>query len=291
MIFSNKMIFSAIMSVGLIFSSCSSAKNRAMFVTDVHSRAAKLYDGANKEIAAGNFGAAKTMLESAYSLATAIDDEELLCRICVSSYNCRISAKDSEADAIFSEKSADDLLYEAKMYADFSGNPELAAVIAIFEAKGTISLGKDKNALKNHIDLIQNRAKKLKKSPFYLALSYRTQADLYFRLDDFASAANLYEKAASVHTKNRYLSEIGTDWYYAALSHSRAGNKADAIRAIQNALKYDKDAENISAIASDYSAYSKILLKGNPSAEEKSKAQKALERAEKIKAAAKSAEE
>ena len=47
---------------------------------------------------------------------------------------------------------------------------------------------------------------------------------------------------------------------------STGGN--DSTTAIQNAIKYDKDAENTIGIALDYKAYSKILLRGSPSEEE-----------------------
>ena len=46
--------------------------------------------------------------------------------------------------------------------------------------------------------------------------------------------------------------------------------------------KYDKDAENTCGIASDYLAYSKILLKGNPTEEEKKLAEEVEKWSEKI---------
>ena len=85
----------------------------------------------------------------------------------------------------------------------------------------------------------------------------------------YDAAQKNFAEAARIHTNDRYLVEIGLDWYCLARAYSLGGKKSDAISAIQSALKYDKDAENTSGIASDYIAYSKILLKDNPTDEEK----------------------
>lgn len=226
---------------------CSSAKNKAMFVTDIHSRAAKEYDAANKEISQGNFEEAERLLESSYNMATSIDDIELLSRICIAKYNLKLLYSDEEE-----KKEAEKFLIEAKEYAFWSENDELLYIISIFEARGAIKLEKDSLTLKEYITKLDKDRKKLSKSPFYLALSYRTSADLYFKTEDYSFAASLYEKAALIHTKNRDLDEIGLNWYYAAISYSKAGEKEKGLESIQNALKYDKDAENISAIIADY---------------------------------------
>lgn len=57
---------------------------------------------------------------------------------------------------------------------------------------------------------------------------------------------------------------------------SLAGEKQTAAQEIDIALKYDKDAENTSAIAADYFAYGLILVKGGCSDSEKERARKSM---------------
>jgi len=54
------------------------------------------------------------------------------------------------------------------------------------------------------------------------------------------------------------------------------------VSAIENALKYDRDAENSLALSLDYLAYSKILLKGEPTESEIKKAKELENISEKI---------
>ena len=122
---------------------------------------------------------------------------------------------------------------------------------------------------KNYVSMLEKVKSSILKEPYYLAYLARTTGDILMASEDFESARKSYEKAAKIHTKERYLLEIGLDWYCAARASSQNGQKTEAIAAIQNALKFDRDAENTKGIASDYMAYSKILLKGNPSEEER----------------------
>lgn len=88
--------------------------------------------------------------------------------------------------------------------------------------------------------------------------------------------------AAENHTKSRYIYEIGLDWYNAARTSSLFGDKSGDISSIENALKYDRDAENSAAIPVDYLAYSKILLKENPSEEDVKKFKPLKELSERV---------
>ena len=121
---------------------------------------------------------------------------------------------------------------------------------------------------------LRNAEKALAKEPYYLAHSYRAFGDVYIRSKKYDLAVENYSKAAAIHTKNRYLFEIGTDWYGAARAYSLSGKKAEAISAMENALKYDRDSENSSAIAFDYFALAKIQMKGSVSVDDKKNARK-----------------
>ena len=256
------LIFSA------IIASCSSAPKRTMQISSNYQKASNRYEKANAQLITGEFNNAGANLSQAYDIAVCIDSEELLCKICLSAVVYKSSAKESAQ--FFTDKTESDLLKEAKQYASYSENNLLLQICKIYEAKifGT----------EEYIKELESIEKNLSKEPFYQGYLFRTLGDLYSNKKDYATAAVEYKKAAEIHTKNRYLYEVGLDWYYAARSYSLAGNKKEAVSAIKNALKYDRDAENSAAIASDYKAYAQILSKHSPSQEEALQAERAMQR-------------
>ena len=99
---------------------------------------------------------------------------------------------------------------------------------------------------------------------------------------NYNSAILFYTKAAELHTKECYLAEIGLDWYQAARMYSLNGDKANALKALDSALKYDRDAENTTAIGSDYFAKALVLTKGNYIEAEKAQAKENAQWAKEI---------
>ncbi|MBR0486605.1 MAG: hypothetical protein IJJ70_02720 [Treponema sp.] len=278
----------------VLFSGCSSSPKRAMLVTDVSDSASVIYENANAELIGGNIQNAGAHLQQAYNLALSVDDTDLLCRISLSAIIYRLTnsddgmsaselnpvlqlAKKTDSDEDFDVSdtpfyglSAQDLLEMAKKYASRSTKKEvLGAVCPIYDLK--IQLAK-KNPLINFnekLNELNASEKKLSSEAYYLAFLKRTQGDLYAFNKDYNRATDAYLEAAKIHLKNRYVSEIGLDYYSAARMASLSNNKNLAVEYIQTALKYDRDAENTSAIASDYNAYGLILLKGTPSDSDK----------------------
>jgi tetratricopeptide (TPR) repeat protein len=98
----------------------------------------------------------------------------------------------------------------------------------------------------------------------------------------YDEAKKSFVAAEKIHNSERYLIETALDWYCIARACSMDGKKSEAVDAILKALKYDKDAENTNGIASDYNAYSRILLKGNPTEAEKKRAEELAEWSQKI---------
>jgi tetratricopeptide (TPR) repeat protein len=280
--------------------SCSSSPKRAMLVTDTSDSAATFYDTANSELVSGQLENAGGHLQQAYNLAMSVDDCDLLCRISLSAVIYKLNyragdvfnldpvtklAKDVDnvtADTPFYGLSAHDLLNLARSYSTRSKNPQMfKAVCSLYDTTIKLSEG-EKLEVNTVISQMYSDQKYFSKEPYYLAYMYRTGGNVYASGKNYEKARELFLKAAQIHLKERYLNEIGLDYYSAARMSSLAGNKKTALSEIDIALKYDKDAENTVAIAADYFAYGLILVKGGYTEEEKLKAKNSMLWASKI---------
>lgn len=263
----------------LFFSGCSSAPKRAMVVNDVSSKANERYETANGELVAGQYDKAASHLTQAYNLALSVDSASLLCKICLSGIVYKIDIMELEArknpqESTFLNASTDTILFNARTFAARSSSSDLLTKIcSIYEIK--LQLAKKGTDYDSYLNILEAIRGDIPKESYYLGYLYRTRADIQILKKDFASAEQSYIAAAEIHTKNRYLMEIGLDWYSVARCRSLAGNKEGAAQAIQQALKYDRDAENTSAIALDYYAFACILLKGEPSEKDRADARAA----------------
>lgn len=293
----NRNVFRNIIFAGLVFcgmmllmSGCSSAPKRQMVYTDITQRAYENYEKANGAITRGELDKAAKYLEDAYAQAVSIDKNDLVCKILLSGISYRI--KNPVVD--LSEKSfalpgdIDTLISEAKIAAAFAeekSQPLLDSIIRVYECRARLfkaQNGLDASTNSEIQKTLDAEVKNLLKEPYYLAFLYRTKGDWSNFLMNYGAAADAYKEAADIHTKNRYLFEIAYDWYLCAGSYSKAGKKVQAMESIGNALKYDRDAENVCGIAQDYMAAAHILCKNNPTEDEKQQAVFYAERAASI---------
>ncbi len=264
-------------SILIVFSSCSSSPKRPMLITENTNVAYSKLDEANNCIISGRYDRSYNLLSAAYDTALSVDNTELLCKIVLSGIVFKISVPDYSADEnSFLNNTKEELLISARKFANRSPLPkELSELCMVYEVRILLENEKkshegkitssDKDSYLTTLSSIQSS---VSKEPYYLAYLYRTRGDVCMAGEDYAEAQKNYSEAAKIHTKERYLMEIGLDWYCISRSYSLAGKKKEAISAIQTALKYDRDGENTPGIASDYVAYSKILLRGNPTDEE-----------------------
>lgn len=264
-----------------------------MMVTETRDLSYSQLDEANSSIASENYVRAFNQLSSAYNLALSIDNTELLCKISLSGIILKINCPNlSEAvpaldfenaseSKSFLSGTKEEILEYAKKFASRSDEKSraiLSDLCVIYEVcvnleneKISLAAGESKISAQNakkYVSMLENIKSSVSKEPYYEAFSERTMGEVCMAGGDFESARMHYEEAAKIHTKNRYLPEISLDWYCAARASSQNNDKSAAVTAIKMALKYDKDAENTRGIASDYLAWSKILLKGNPTEEE-----------------------
>lgn len=294
----------------LLFSfliSCSSAPKRAMVVTDTYELAYSRLESANEDLLSGKLQNARMNLSQSYNLALSIDNAPLLCKVCLSGVSYKIlesqvqnqnetenqnsneeSQKISAYSKSFLDEKIDFVLGEAKSAANRSTDRKpLLDLCKVYEVqKNLVDLDSDKTFDgKNLLAILDSSEKSVSKEPYYLGYLERTRGDVFMKMNDFEGARKSYLSAAEIHRKSRYIYEIGLDYYKAARASSLSGDKKNAVSAIENALKYDRDAENSAAISLDYLAYSKILLKGNPMEEDVKKAESLKNLSEKIAAA------
>ncbi len=258
-------------------------KDASMVNTLVAEEADRTFEIANKSLAAGDLRKAANYFVSAYKLAFSIDDTDLLTRICLSSISFKIASvsmgyDEAHLSGTYLASSTAELFDKAIMFSKFPGNSNGAVLSGVCEIYSVrLALSEGKSDYQGYISVLTSAEKVLSKETNYLAQLYRTKGDVYMRSGNYASARDFYQKSADMNTKNKVLGEIGMDWYNVARSCSLGGKKKDAINAIEQAIKYDRDAENTSGLGADYLAYAKILMKGNPSEDEKSLARKFAE--------------
>ena len=267
--------------------SCSSAPKRVMLVNDVSNVAYSQLDLGNRSIIEENYDRAAASLASAYRLALSVDSTDLLCKVLLSTIVFKIAcpsvdelmaAPSLERTSPFMFLPNEEILAQAKRLASRASERELllslcsvyeVRILLEGEAAGSDDGGIEARSMSLYLSSLAEARKKVSKEAYYLAYLSRTAGDVCMAGKDYAGAQKHFLEAAKIHTKNRYLIEIGLDWYCLARAYSLGGRKSDAVSAIETALRYDKDAENNHGIASDYMAYSKILLRGSPDEEER----------------------
>lgn len=268
------------MALFLCLVGCSSAPKRQMLYTDIAQHAYDNYEKANGAIVRGEYAKAEKFLEDAYAQAVSIDKNDLVCKILLSGVSLRIqNPAVNRSERVFAlPAEIDSLISEAKIASSLTDEKTrlvLDSVIRVYECRG--ELFKRQKETESFFNteaqkILDGEVKNLSKEPYYLAFLYRTKGDWFSFSEDYLSAAEAYKVAADIHTKNRYLFEIAYDWYLCAGSYSKSGKKQQALDSIGNALKYDRDAENVTGIAQDYMAAANILHKNTPSEQEMKKA-------------------
>lgn len=267
-----KTAFIALIAALFTFVSCSSTK-RPMVITTVTDQADSNYEEANNLISYGKYEMADEKLTTAKNLAVSIDDSYLLTRISCSRISYFLALNELEQ--------AENAMKDAARYYSRCSKEEkksLAGIFSVYQAR--IILAKNENP-ETALSLLTKEKNNIT-GKYYLAYWNRVYGEVCVALKKYKDAENAFEEAAKIHIKDRYLSEIGQDYFSLARTRSLAGKKNGAVEAMELALKYDKDAENTQAIILDYFACAKILVKDNPSEDDRKKARGCAEWAKEI---------
>lgn len=255
----------------IMLSACSSSPKRAMQVNTVYTACKSTLENANTAILSGNYDKAKIMLSQAQTQAISIDNYDLLISVNLTYVSLCLSMNIPDTEA------AEDYLKAAQDFIPFSDDAEynqaLCTMSKLRIAIVNNSIELDFNSLTKELKEAQ---KAFNSEPYNQAQCQSILGDLYRIKNDYANAEKAYTEAAKQFTSERYLSEIGITWYKIAQNRSRSGNKKGALQALNQAIYYDRCAENSMALGSDYYIKAVILLKGNASDKEKEDAKAAL---------------
>ena len=166
---------------------------------------------------------------------------------------------------------AKEYLEKAWEFAKYSSNPEKQKAICTLN-KVRIQITDTSSAYSELIETLDNNQKFIKDDKYYCAQFESTYGDIYRAQSNYPLAEETYEKAVKLYTDNQYLSEIGITWYKIAQVRSLNDKKAQALAALENAIFYDREAENTLALGTDYYIKGIILMKGTPTPQEKTEA-------------------
>ena len=260
-----------ILGAALLLTACSSAPKRSMQVSTIYSTAYEMIESANACILSGDYDKAGFFLSAAENQAMSIDNYDLLTDASLA--RCSLSLSVNPPDI----ETAERYVGFAQGFVKNCINPKKQqALVALNEVRIETAKGNlDENANVNIsalLNKLEENKKDVKGDPYYEAQFTLAQGDVYKLKKDYVQADKSYTAAAKEFTDNRYLSEIGISWYKAAQARSLAGNKDDAIKAMEQAIFYDRAAENSLALGTDYYAVGLILAKGSPTPGEKERA-------------------
>lgn len=260
------------------FTSCSSAPKRSMIESTVYNATTSFLENANSCILTGDYEKADFLLGKAHDSAMSIDNYDLLTSVALAKVSLCLSLDPPDFEAAQSEL---EKAYEYARYSEFGEKQKALCVLG--EVRVTMANPDTSSSEYNSLlTKLQDNQKAVKGDPYNEGNFLAAEGDIYKLQKDYSNADSAYVAAAKSFTDNRYLSEIGITWYKDAQVRSLNGNKAGALEALNNAIQYDRLAENSMALGADYYARGVILLKGNPTPAEKEAAEYALEHSAQI---------
>ncbi len=256
-----------------IFTACSSAPKRSMQVSTIYSSASEMIESANGCILTGDYDKAGFFLSAAENQAMSIDNYDLLVAAALARCSLKLSLNPPQI-----EEAQQYVDYAQKCVKNCADPKKQQAIVSLSQVRVKVAQG----SFNGSLDDIR---KDLKGDDYYLAQILQVEGDVYKLQNNYLQADRSYTAAAKAFTDNRYLSEIGICWYKAAQVRSLSGNKDGALQAMEQAIFYDRAAENSLALGSDYYAVGLILIKGSPTSGEKNRAIEAFKHSAEIYAA------
>lgn len=256
-----------------VFYSCSSAPKRTMERLEITNSAYGRLEVGTQELSRGEYASARNDFEKAYNLALSVDNCDLLAKVCLSKMSFALAVGESNAK---------DFLEEAKNYAqDAVEREKMLAMCSLYEAR-LLLLEETETSLSRAARLCADCESEIKKDAQYLAYLYRTRGEILLAQKNYADSIKQFSEAADLHTKERYLSEIALDWYFMARAYSSLNKGTEAVKALENAVKYDRLDENTAGLGADYYALAVVYMNGNAGVADINKAKNYAERSAKI---------
>jgi tetratricopeptide (TPR) repeat protein len=207
-------------------------------------------EAANKETERGNYETALLLINEAQRLAVSADDPALIIRVALSRGDIfSYLNRPVEAQAAF-----EGALGEAERI----GNAELAALSRIYAARSRLRGGGDPVELR---DQVQRELSLIKKEQADLALGWTVMGLVEKELGHWEDAEKGIKNALDIHVRGGYLEKAAYDWYLIASIRSVSGEYQGALNALEEALSYDRRAENTYGLGTDWRAMGDVYKK------------------------------
>jgi tetratricopeptide (TPR) repeat protein len=243
--------FCVLLFCALFCASCSSVPKRPAEIFAVQAMTETMLGSANKASDLGNYTEALSFLNQAWTLAVSTDKPALRIRVNLSRGNALYAmGRTTEAEKIWKE---------AELEAEFAGEPALASASRVYRARSLLLSGKANAG--DVLDLVQNEQNALKSDKLLSAMAWTVRGLAEKELARYDDAEKSVRSALSIHDGGRYLEQAAYDWYIIASIRSVAGNYADAIDALNQAISFDRRAENSFGLAMDWSAIGNVFRK------------------------------
>jgi tetratricopeptide (TPR) repeat protein len=244
--------------IALVFAllSCSSAPKRPAEVFTERKMAETQLELANKAADRARYDDALSMLEDARRIAVSADDPGLRIRTALSRGNILFYlGKRADADAEWNAALAE---------AQDAKDAMLAAACRVYMYRAALLSGEaapEETARKTRAELPA-----LKNEPLFTALAHTViglaeKARISPGANNGAEAERAVQSALQIHQKANYLELAAYDWYIIASIRSVSGNYKSALDALQNAISFDRRAENSHGLGSDYLAQGDVCSK------------------------------
>ncbi|MDR1901057.1 MAG: tetratricopeptide repeat protein [Treponema sp.] len=250
---------------------CSSAPKRPAEVFSLRNQAETQLQLVNRAADQGDYERALVLMEESMRVAVKADDPALLARNLLARGNIyfRINrGDDAQADW-------DTALAEAEA----AGLQELAGLCRIYMIRARLlgSGGISDGELEAVCSQLQSEIALLKKDRLSAALGYTVLGLAEKERRNWAGAEAALQKALALHDKDRYLEDAAYDCYLIASVRSVSGDYNGALEALDQAVVYDRRAENTYGLAADWRARGDVLKKAGRTDEAASAYRRAAE--------------
>ncbi|MDR0730811.1 MAG: hypothetical protein LBF63_04020 [Treponema sp.] len=242
--------------VVILFSGCSSAPKGQPETRTRRRAALDQLEAANKEADRGNYARALSLADEARRFAVAADDPVLIIRSGLSrGVILAYLGRTEEAQA-----SLEGALAEAeRIHSD-----PLAAVSRMHIARQQLLDGSRGAA--DVRDRVMKEIALLKTEQTDLALGWTVIGLAEKELGNWAEAEQGIKNALDIHVKGGYLELAAYDWYLIASIRSVSGIYQGALDALEEALSYDRRAENAYGLGMDWKAIGDVYKKAGKDA-------------------------
>lgn len=255
-----------VLGIGFLLTGCSSAPDRPAEIFTNRDAARDQMEMARQAIMNREPAVARQFLAEAWRLAVQTDDADTRIRVLLATGN-----------AWYSEGALEEAVrhwQEAKTEADRGGMTLLSAAAVVHIARGTLAEGhpqqdmprteREKRAAEVR-EQVRAAQKNLQKDRLYTAFSRRVLALAEKELGNTDAAVKSINESIKIHEAGQYLEDTAYDWYIAASIYSKAERYPEALNALEQALRYDRRAENAAGLGRDWMAVGTVHEKsGDP---------------------------